>query len=157
MAAGSGLEPLFSMWMAKNPDVASMVEFHTRHKLLLMAHDVPAYRELGKLVAHGKELPFDELKARYIAGLMAGLKKKATPARNANVLMHMLGHFKKRLSTDEKQEMLELVADYKAGMVPLIVPVTLINHFVRKYDEPYLKQQYYLRPHPLHLQIRSQV
>jgi uncharacterized protein YbgA (DUF1722 family) len=72
-------------------------------------------------------------------------------------LQHVLGYFKKQLDADEKQEVLQIIADYRAGLLPLIVPVTLLNHFVRKYDQPYLRQQVYLNPHPLELQLRNHV
>jgi uncharacterized protein YbgA (DUF1722 family) len=69
--------------------------------------------------------------------------------------MHMLGYFKDQLSGDEKDESLELIEQYRRELVPLIVPVTLMRHFVRKYDEPYLKRQTYLNPHPIELKLRN--
>jgi uncharacterized protein YbgA (DUF1722 family) len=88
---------------------------------------------------------------------MEALRLKSTPKKNVNVLTHILGYFKKQLSADEKQEMLEIVDLYRRGNVPLIVPITLVNHYVRKYDQPYLKEQYYLHPHPAELQLRNHV
>jgi uncharacterized protein YbgA (DUF1722 family) len=88
---------------------------------------------------------------------MKGLRLKTTVAKHVNVLQHVLGYFKKQLSTDEKQEMLEVIADYRSGLIPLIVPMTLLNHFVRKYKQPYLQQQVYLCPHPLELKLRNHV
>ena len=88
---------------------------------------------------------------------MESLKLKTTPKKNANVLMHMMGYFKEQLSSDEKQELLEVIDHYRQGSIPLIVPITLIHHYVRKYDQPYLKQQVYLNPHPLELQLRNHV
>jgi uncharacterized protein YbgA (DUF1722 family) len=70
-------------------------------------------------------------------------------------MLHLLGYFKQQLSADEKQELLELIDQYRAGHIPLIVPVTLITHYVRKYDQPYLKTQTYLNPHPLSLKLRN--
>ncbi|NLJ26529.1 MAG: YbgA family protein, partial [Deltaproteobacteria bacterium] len=94
---------------------------------------------------------------QYQSLLLEGLRLKASVAKNTNVLQHMMGYFKKQLSRDEKEELLEILAQYRQGLVPLIVPVTLINHYVRKYDEPYLKGQYYLHPHPLELKLRNHV
>jgi uncharacterized protein YbgA (DUF1722 family) len=88
---------------------------------------------------------------------MESLKLKATPKKNANVLQHMMGYFKEQLSSDEKQELLEVIDHYRKEYFPFIVPMTLINHYVRKYDQPYLKQQVYLNPHPLELQLRNHV
>jgi uncharacterized protein YbgA (DUF1722 family) len=68
-----------------------------------------------------------------------------------------MGYFKKQLSKDEKQELLDVFGQYRLGFVPLVVPLTLINHFVRKYDQPYLKLQTYLNPHPVELKLRTHV
>jgi len=88
---------------------------------------------------------------------MAALRLKTTPAKNINVLQHILGYFKNQLAADEKQEMLEILNNYRSGDVPLIVPITLANHYVRKYDQSYLSGQSYLNPHPIALQLRNQV
>ena len=86
---------------------------------------------------------------------MEALLLKATPAKHSNVLQHIMGYFKKQLSADAKGELLETIASYRRGDIPLIVPITLINHYVRLYDQPYLKGQYYLHPHSLELQLRN--
>ena len=134
-----------------------LVAFHTRHKLLLLAHSPKRYREMGRLVAHAKGCPPDELFPRYEALLMEATGLKATAAKHANVLQHLMGYFKEQLSADEKQELLEAIENYRKGFMPLIVPITLINHYVRKYDQPYLKDQWYLNPHPIELQLRNHV
>jgi uncharacterized protein YbgA (DUF1722 family) len=66
-----------------------------------------------------------------------------------------MGYFKKQLSADEKQELLEIFDRYRRQLVPLVVPITLINHYVRKYEQPYLAQQVYLNPHPMELKLRN--
>jgi uncharacterized protein YbgA (DUF1722 family)/uncharacterized protein YbbK (DUF523 family) len=132
-----------------------LVEFHTRHKLLMLAHSPRHYREMGRLVAGGKQRDRTELLERYQALLMEGLELVATPKKNANVLHHLMGYFKKQLSADEKQELLELIDRYRRGYIPLVVPVTLVAHYVRKHRQPYLSQQVYLNPHPLELSLRN--
>jgi uncharacterized protein YbgA (DUF1722 family) len=112
---------------------------------------------MGKLVARAKELPIRELYQQYQTILMEALQLKTTPKKNANVLMHMMGYFKEQLSPDEKQELLEVIDHYRQEYIPLIVPITLIQHYVRKYEQPYLKEQVYLNPHPLELQLRNHV
>jgi uncharacterized protein YbgA (DUF1722 family) len=112
---------------------------------------------MGKLVAQAKNLPLKELYREYQTLLMESLGLKTTPKKNANVLQHMMGYFKEQLSSDEKQELLEVIDLYRKEIIPLIVPITLINHYVRKYDQPYLKKQIYLNPHPLELQLRNHV
>ena len=134
-----------------------LVDFHTRHKMLILSHSPEHYRVMGRLVARAKEVPPKELYEGYQKLFMEALRLKTTPKKNANVLNHILGYFKESLSGDEKQELLEIIDLYRQGTVPLIVPVTLINHYVRKYDQPYLKEQYYLYPHPLELQLRNHV
>jgi uncharacterized protein YbgA (DUF1722 family)/uncharacterized protein YbbK (DUF523 family) len=134
-----------------------LVEFHTQHKLLILSHSTKHYREMGRLVAQSKEIPFKKLFAQYESSLLQALKLIATAKKNTNVLMHMAGYFKKQLSPDEKEELSDIIERYRTGFVPLIVPLTLVNHYVRKYDQPYLKQQYYLNPHPAELKLRTQV
>jgi uncharacterized protein YbgA (DUF1722 family) len=132
-----------------------LVKFHTRQKLLIMSHSVQHYRAMGKLVAQAKEKSLADLYDEYQKQLMAAIQLKTTTKKNVNVLQHLMGYFKKNLTGDEKQELLEIVDTYRKGYVPLIVPITLIGHYVRKYDQPYLKDQYYLHPHPIELQLRN--
>ena len=143
--------------MARKPSMGNLVDFHTRNKLLILSHSPKLYRLMGKLVADGKKLPIKELYDQYQLLLMEALKLKTTIRKNTNVLQHLMGYFKKQLSIDEKQELLEIFGQYRNEHVPLIVPITLINHYVRKYDQPYLKQQTYLHPHPLELKLRTHI
>ena len=151
---------VFHRWLeySKGDDsLRGLVEFHTKHKLLLMAHSPKALGELGKLVARGKGMKRPALLDRYAGILLEGLKLRATVRKNTNVLHHVLGYFKKDLTGDEKAEMLDVIENYHRGLVPLIVPVTLLRHYVRKYREPYLLKQHYLHPHPLELMLRNHV
>lgn len=132
-----------------------LVAFHTKEKLLIMSHSPQHYRKMGRLVAEGQQTTIDRLYNAYENLFMAALVLKATPAKNINVLQHILGYFKKSLSPDEKQEMLEIMDNYRSGNVPLIVPITIVNHYVRKYAEPYLADQNYLHPHPIDLRLRN--
>lgn len=134
-----------------------MVDFHTRHKLLFLSHSEKHYRSMGKLVAAGKNIPIDDLYSAYEKEMMEALRLKTTVKKNANVLQHLVGYFKKPLSKDEKEELLSIINQYKNEYVPLIVPITIINHYVRKYDQPYLKLQSYLNPHPIELKLRNHV
>ena len=133
----------------------ALVEFHTNHKLLLRTHSEKHYRELGRLVAAAGKSADGQLFEQYQQGLMAAMRLKPTIKKHVNVLMHMMGHFKKVLSADEKQELLEVIEQFRENHVPLLVPLTLLNHYVRKYDEAYLGSQFYLHPHPVELQLRN--
>jgi uncharacterized protein YbgA (DUF1722 family)/uncharacterized protein YbbK (DUF523 family) len=143
--------------VARSPSLGNLVDFHSRNKLLLLSHSQRHYRSMGKLVAEGKKMPPAERYSRYERLMIEALSLKTTINKNINVLQHLMGYFKKQLSSDEKQELLEILDQYRNERVPLIVPVTLINHYVRKYDQPYLKQQTYLNPHPLELKLRTHV
>ena len=97
----------------------------------------------------------DRLFDIYLELLSQALKLKTTVKKNANVLYHLIGYFKKQLTGDEKQELIEETENYAGGHTPLLVPLTLINHYVRKYGQPYLEKQYYLNPHPIELRLRT--
>ncbi len=135
----------------------TLVDFHSDHKLLIMAHSPAHLTRLGRLVANPERRPLQDIAAEYIALLMEGLKPIATARKNTNVLQHMAGYFKKSLSPGDKEELLGTIGNYHRGMVPLIVPIVLLQHYVRMYDEPYLKRQVYLHPHPLELMLRNHV
>ncbi|MGZ3514072.1 MAG: YbgA family protein, partial [Thermodesulfobacteriota bacterium] len=119
--------------LAKKESRGVVVDFHTEHKLLVLSHSPKHYQAMGKLVAKVKDLPLKELYGQYQTLLMEALKLKTTPKKNANVLMHMMGYFKEQLSSDEKEELLKVIDHYQEDHIPLIVPITLINHYVRKY------------------------
>ena len=137
--------------------LASLVEFHTREKFLLLSHHEKLYRELGRLVAHAREHDRDELERKYQATFMEACSHVATPRRHRNVLEHILGHFKTLLSRAEKSELLEIIGDFARGLIPLVVPVTLLRHHTRRHDLPYLLRQSYLDPHPRELMLRNHV
>ena len=158
----NSIERIFALkrWrevLAKREARRNLVDFHTNHKLLILSHSPRHHQVMGNLVAQAKELPLKELYHQYQNLLMEALRLKATPKKNANVLQHIMGYFRKQLSSDEKKELLEIIELYRKGYIPLIVPLTLINHYVRKYDQPYLKEQVYLNTHPLELQLRNHV
>ena len=135
-----------------------LVTFHTQHKLLIMAHSETHYRKLGRIVGNpSRDISFENVITQYQSMLLEAMELKTTIRKNVNVLQHIMGYFKKLISSDEKQELLELLDNYRNGYLPLIVPITLMNHYIRKYDVEYLKNQFYLEPHPLELQLRNHV
>ncbi|MEN6615331.1 MAG: DUF523 and DUF1722 domain-containing protein [Syntrophorhabdus sp.] len=146
-------------WLEMTGKAASLndlIEFHTRHKLLVMAHSPKHLSLLGKIVANAKDCAPATLSS-YLVTLMAGLRLIATIKKNKNVLDHIMGYFKKNLDHNEKKELIEIIAEYHHGYIPLIVPVTLLNHYVLKYHQEYLAKQYYLNPHPVELMLRNHV
>jgi uncharacterized protein YbgA (DUF1722 family)/uncharacterized protein YbbK (DUF523 family) len=135
--------------------IGDLVEFHMAHKLALLAHSPKAFRDLGRLVAESKRMRGQELRRQYQTGFMAALKILATRGRNTNVLQHMAGYFKKQLDNKSRQELQDHIADYRNGYLPLIVPVTLIRHYVRQFGVSYLAEQVYLNPHPKELALQT--
>ena len=149
---------VFKRWkelMRKTGGIRDLVDFHSDHKLLILSRSPKHHSALGILVANTKKYQWESLQGDYLKILMEGLKLPATVKKNTNVLRHMMGYFKKRLQPDEKKELVEVLDNYHNGLVPLIVPVTLINHYVLKYAEQYLARQYYLNPHPVELMLRN--
>lgn len=132
-----------------------LVLFHSQHKLQIMAHSEKHYRLMGKLVAQTKAKPLNVIYDEYEALLVSAFRLLPTIKKQCNVLLHIFGYFKKQLSAGEKHETLEMIELYRHEVVPLIVPITLINHYVRKYQQEYLAAQYYLHPHPLELKLRN--
>jgi uncharacterized protein YbgA (DUF1722 family)/uncharacterized protein YbbK (DUF523 family) len=137
--------------------IADLVAFHTSHKLVLLAHSPKAYQQLGRLVAGAKSRPRAELRDRYEREFMAALTKLATRGRHTNVLQHMVGYFSDQLDEASRRELLGYIEDYRRGLVPLIVPATVVAHYVRIFDVKYLKDQVYLTPHPKELALRNHV
>ena len=137
--------------------ISDLVDFHTRYKFLLLSHSEKEYRDLGRLVASAKSQPRGQLRDAYETGFMNAMKKIATVKKNANVLQHMLGFFKKQLDSPSRAELLAHIEDYRGGLVPLVVPLTLVRHYVRILDVAYLRDQVYLNPHPKELALRNHV
>jgi uncharacterized protein YbgA (DUF1722 family) len=136
---------------------ARIVAFHTREKYLLLAHSPRHHKELGQLVAAIKDFKPSQFKSRYSTVYMQALSVKTTVKKNVNVLQHMLGFLRDRLQPLEKHDILRVIEDYRSGIVPLIVPLTLLKHYLQIHDVPYLAGQIYLNPHPKELMLRNHV
>lgn len=134
---------------------ARIVDFHTRHKLMIMAHSQQAYRSLGRLVADCGSEAVASFGERYIGELMAALRIPATRRNHTNVLKHVQGYLKERIDTQDKQELNEIIERYRLGQVPLVVPITLLNHHFRRHPDEYMDKQLYLKPHPPEMMLRN--
>ncbi len=143
--------------IAGRPKVGNVVDFHSKNKLLIMSHSQKHASSMGKIVAMGKQLGAENLYKQYGDLLIDAMRLKGTTAKHINVLQHIMGYFKNQLSPDEKQELLEIFSSFRNGNIPLIVPMTIINHYVRKYEQPYLAGQTYLNPHPVELKLRTYI
>jgi uncharacterized protein YbgA (DUF1722 family)/uncharacterized protein YbbK (DUF523 family) len=133
----------------------AIVAFHMSHKYLLMAHTDKGCQSLGRLVARAHRYTPRELAGHYGRLFMTALAVKATRGKHVNVLQHLVGYFKNRLAVKERAELDEVLDDYHRGLVPIIVPLTLIKHYVTMYDIDYIQQQVYLHPHPKELMLRN--
>lgn len=137
--------------------LGDLVRFHTREKMLLLAHDPATYRRLGALVAGAKGRPRDEIAEDYLAGFMGGLSRVATAGSHFNALEHVVGFFKRLLGPAEKRELLQLMDDFRRRFVPLAVPLTLVRHYVTSFQIAYLRDQTYLASHPRELMLQVHV
>ncbi|WCM50556.1 DUF523 and DUF1722 domain-containing protein [Pseudomonas sp. WJP1] len=134
-----------------------LTTFHSRYKYLLMAHNPMQYKILGNLLGNMGHSDPKELGPRYFSLLMAALKQCATRRTHTNVLQHLSGYLKKAISAEDKQEVQHLIAQYRQGIVPLVVPLTLLKHHFRQHPDPYIDQQAYLQPHPENLSLRNAI
>ncbi|MDG5816060.1 DUF523 and DUF1722 domain-containing protein [Chitinispirillales bacterium ANBcel5] len=149
---------IYARWLeltAKPLTMHAITEWHADHKLIFMAHSPVKARELGSLVANGGNRDITLLSKEYIGKVMDILDTQASVNKHVNVLYHIAGYFKKELSGEEKRELNELIVLYHRTLVPLIVPLTLLNHYIEKYNKSYLERQYYFNPYPAELKLRS--
>jgi uncharacterized protein YbgA (DUF1722 family)/uncharacterized protein YbbK (DUF523 family) len=135
----------------------TLVRFHTIHKYLMLSHSTKHYQLLGKLVAESSKHQLADIGKNYSALFMEGLQIKTTTKKNVNVLQHILGYLKKQLSSAERQDILKIIDDYHQELIPLIVPITLLRHYIYKFSIEYIKDQVYLNPHPKELMLRNHV
>jgi uncharacterized protein YbgA (DUF1722 family)/uncharacterized protein YbbK (DUF523 family) len=132
-----------------------LVEFHSDHKYLLLSHGRVHYEAMGRLVAQAKSMPAGELFDRYGALLVKALEAKATPKKCADALHHMAGYFRPHLDAAGKAELQALISSHREGRVPLVVPVTLVRHYVARFGIGYLARQRFLDPAPAELMLRN--
>jgi uncharacterized protein YbgA (DUF1722 family)/uncharacterized protein YbbK (DUF523 family) len=136
---------------------ARLIEFHTAHKYLVMAHSQASYQRLGRLLSDLSKGELATIAEAYIHELMPTLKRRVNRRRHVNVLQHIMGYLKKRIEGDDKAELSESIETYRRGETPLVVPVTLLRHYFRKHPDPYMQKQVYLHPHPDKLGLRNAI
>jgi uncharacterized protein YbgA (DUF1722 family)/uncharacterized protein YbbK (DUF523 family) len=134
-----------------------VVAFHSREKYFLLAHSPKHYKQLGQLVAAIAQHKPAEFRDQYLATYMEALAVKATPARHVNAMQHVAGHLRDEIGPDELTRVHQLIQDYRAGLVPLVVPITLLRHYIDLLELHYVKDQVYLNPHPKELMLRNHV
>ena len=137
--------------------VAGLAEFHARHKLILMSHDQVFYQKLGQLVAATTKSNLADTVHLYLNAFMAALKIQATRENHVNVLQHVLGYLKRQLDADDKQELIATIEKYRTGQLPIIVPITLLNHYFRKFPNEYITNSWYMNPYPAELSLQNDI
>lgn len=143
--------------LAQGLSVAALIDFHARHKLIIMSHDQPLYRTLGQLVAQTNRENITASAEAYLLQFMQALKIPATRGNHVNVLQHIQGYLKTDLDADDKQELVQTITNYRLGLLPLIVPITLLNHFFRKFPDSYIANSWYMKPYPTELSLQNEI
>jgi len=144
-------------FLRRGPTRARLIEFWTAHKLLVRAHDEPGYQRLGKLVGSAKKGGDQSLYARFESEFFSALTRHATTRKHTNVLQHAMGHLREHLDAGERGQLAAAFEDYRRGLLPLVVPVTLLRFQIRKHEVAYLQGQLYFDPHPKELMLRNRV
>jgi uncharacterized protein YbgA (DUF1722 family)/uncharacterized protein YbbK (DUF523 family) len=134
--------------------MANMISFHAQHKYLLMAHNPALYYKLGPMLGGSNDKTVQEIADEYIVLFMDVLATLPTRKSHSNTLAHLQGYFKRHLNSDQRVDLASNIDKYRQGLLPLMAPLTLINHYLVLYPDPYLVQQVYLHPHPDELKLR---
>lgn len=145
----------FEQFKAACTGMGDLVEFHTACKFMLQSKNEMLYRQLGNVVANREGEPFQTLLGRYEHLFKTAIAHKSSIKRTRNVLEHMAGFFKNDLSRAEKEVLHDQIGDYADKIVPLVVPLSTIALYAKKYDTAYLLGQRFLTPYPKSLALRS--
>lgn len=129
-------------------NLQAFIQFHQRHKFMLMARHQPAYRQLGQLVATANQHNLPQVRQVYISRFMQVMALRPTHGQHVNVLMHIAGYFKRGMNSQDKHELLDWFNAYLSDRVPRITPVALLRHYLRLHPDAYISAQHYLSPYP---------
>ena len=147
----------FRCEVATDPTVHKLIDFHSSYKYVLMAHDQGYYRSLGAMLAAAKSVTLEQLLEDYFQEFMTALAKPANAKNHSNVLQHILGYLKQGVSSSARQSIDEVIHRYRQGEVPLIVPLTLLKHYIEQKGTEYIRMQYYLQPYPDDLGLANRI
>ena len=152
---------VYSSWqeeVMKNPSLHEVIQFHSRHKYQLMAHSYEGYKQLGQYLANeAPNKPLSEVLADYILSLMTHLKNRANRKSHTNTLMHIMGYLKRDIDSETKQDLLDAIEQYRTSKVHLVVPLTLLKHYLKRHGSDYIQSQAYLDPYPHELGLRNYI
>jgi len=147
----------FEQFKSSNPKLNDLVRFHTVHKFMLQSKDDTLYRELGNIVGNREKFSLEVLMGMYELGFKTAISRKSSIKKTRNVLDHLAGFFKKELTKSEKETLHEQINDFAHKLIPLIVPLSTIHLYAKKYDTQYLLDQTFLSPYPKTLALRSHI
>lgn len=147
----------WSEFAASRPAAKDLIKFHTEHKLTVLSHDRPSYEALGRLVSRAGRGSMQATLKEYRLKFMQALKHRATAKKHANVLYHLAGYLKSALDSQDKTELVACIEEYRSGLIPLVVPMTLLLHHFRRHPAPWVMAQTYLNPYPGELMLRNHV
>ena len=147
---------IYSRWqnlMEQAISMKNLTLFHAQHKYIYMSHDQSMARQLGSWLAESHKTDLDTLTTQYPLKMMTLLKRRATRKNHVNTLQHIQGYLKNHLDAGDKQELTTNIKQYREGLLPLIVPITLLRHHFRRYPNNYISNSYYMQPHPAELML----
>ncbi|GAA5217076.1 DUF523 and DUF1722 domain-containing protein [Corallincola platygyrae] len=134
-----------------------LTEFHAKHKFIYMSHQPKKASELGRWLSEQGKQDLQKTSETYLTSMMALLKHRATRQTHTNTLNHIQGFLKKHVTGLDKQELVSTIDNYRQGLLPLIVPMTLLRHHFLHHPDPYIDNSYYMKPHPGELMLLNQL
>lgn len=146
-----------AVFLDSKPTFKDLVAYHTSYKYLIYAKSQESYKSLGAIVANHEKKDINEVLQNYKIAFLKAIGKKGNISKTYNVLLHIFGYFKKLIQKEEKEHILSACEEYKQGIIPLIAVIKLLNLYVKKFDEPYLKTQKFLNPYPKEFALRSDI
>ncbi|EAQ65625.1 hypothetical protein MED121_08673 [Marinomonas sp. MED121] len=147
----------FRVEVLEQPSLHKLMQFHTSYKYILLSQNQVLYKQLGQLLAKGSKDQIDTLVNEYFTLFMSALSRPAPRKGHVNTLLHVFGYFKRQLSKSAKQSILRTIKQYQAGQLPLVTPLTLLQHYTEQFGNDYLRQQRYFAPYPQTLGLANHV
>lgn len=144
-------------FIKSNPTFNDLVIFHTSYKYLIYSKAQKSYTTLGRIVANKEKKQLDEILLEYKEEFLKAISLKGNVNKTYNVLLHMFGYFKKLITKEEKEDILQALQEFKDKIIPLIAVMKIINLYVKRFDVQYLKVQKFLNPYPKELSLRSDI
>ncbi|WP_019529549.1 YbgA family protein [Dasania marina] len=147
----------FKSEVVATPLMRNLLAFHSQYKYILMAHNQTAYKELGRMLGQANKNISEDFVGEYFELFMRALENPANRKNHTNTLMHMLGYLRKKIPSAARQGIAAVIHKYHKGQLPLITPLTLLNHYIEQYGSDYIRSQRYLKPYPESLGLANRL